>query len=60
MATGANKLRFSILLPSGVGNIIYSEDMLIERAMALSQDYLLLRGTPPHQTHPHPRTGGST
>lgn len=50
MATGANKLRSSILLPSGLRNLIYGEDMLTERAMALSQDYLLLRrGLPaPH------------
>lgn len=44
---GANKLRSSILLPSGVGNIIYGSDRLTERAMALSEDYLLLRGTTP-------------
>lgn len=30
MATGANKLRSSILLPSGVGNIIYGEVRLTE------------------------------
>lgn len=59
MATGANKIRSSILLPREVGNIIHGEARLTEKEMALSEDYLLLRGAP-HQIRPTPRTGGST